>query len=185
MKALVRTIAFCGCLALAGCGGSSSGTSAAGGSGTTETSAATNASVAKATANETGPEVQIPAGPVPKKLTIEELRRGTGTEAKVGYEVTIRYVGVHWDGETYSNAWTYDRAPRFVLGARELTMPGLDKGIQGMKVGGRREIIIPGSARFTSEDAPSGTERELVLVYVVDLLKAVPQFDKLRALRGT
>jgi len=166
LKAMATVVALCGCLVVAGCGSDSSSGSA----------------TAESTANEPGPEVKVPPGPPPKKLVIKELRKGTGAEAKPGYQASIRYVGVHWNGGVYSNSWSYNPPPSFVLGAHELTMHGLDEGIQGMRVGGRREIILPPSARFTSGEAQGRDPVDETLVYVVDLVKLKPNFRSYRIL---
>lgn len=176
MKVLLSTVALLGCLALAlvGCGGGGSSSRASADTAATESAA-----------NEPGPEIKVPSGPPPRKVVVKELKKGTGTEAKRGYQATIRYVSVDWNGTPYSNSWDQHPTPSFVLGAHELTMPGLDKGIRGMKVGGRREIIIPPEDRYYPGDPrPSLSRRQETLVYVVDLLKAVPEYAKLRALNG-
>ncbi|HEX3323847.1 MAG TPA: FKBP-type peptidyl-prolyl cis-trans isomerase [Solirubrobacterales bacterium] len=136
-----------------------------------------------ANAEGPGPAIKLPAGPPPKKLVVKNLRKGTGAEAKVGYEATIRYVGARWNGEIYSNSWTYELAPGFVLGAGELTMPGLDKGIQGMRVGGQREIILPPNARFEPGTGHGANPDEETLIYIVDLLKVRPRFEKYEILK--
>ncbi len=179
MKLMAATVALCAGLAVAGCGGGSDPSPGA--------TAAAGSDATVANAEGPGPPIRLPAGEPPKKLVVRNLRRGSGTEAKVGYDATIRYVGVHWTGEIYSNSWTYEKPPSFVLGARELTMRGLDEGIRGMRVGGRREIIIPPSFRF--EPGEPGAKRrraspEETLVYIVDLIKARPAFDKFRALKN-
>jgi FKBP-type peptidyl-prolyl cis-trans isomerase len=171
MKVWAPIIALCGCLAVAGCGG---GGDSASGSPAAQTAATESAG------DEPGPEVRVPAGPPPKKVVVRDLRKGSGAEAKRGYEVTLRYVGVHWSGKLYSNSWTYDEPPRFLLGGRELTMPGLDEGIRGMRVGGRREIIVPPRAQFRH----GALSLNQTFVFVVDMLKARPAYGKLHALNG-
>lgn len=116
-----------------------------------------------------GPVVPIPKGPPPKKkLIIVNLRKGSGAKAKVGDDATVRYVGIRWNGELQSNSWTYPQPPTFELGTIEASERGLDEGIRGMQVGGRREIVIPASRRFYSKIEQSGDE---AIVFVVDLVR--------------
>lgn len=174
-------VSLCAGLALAGCGGGSSDSSSASQAATTATASGTVAN-----AGGPGPEVRLPPGPPPKKIVVKNLKKGSGAKAKVGDEAFIRYVGVRWTGETYSNSWTYGGPPSFVLGAHELTIGGLEKGIEGMRVGGRREIFLPPSAHIrqdVSNESPAEV-REETLAYVVDLVKVRPEFRKLRAIRS-
>jgi peptidylprolyl isomerase len=175
--------AICLCLGLilVGCGGGSDSNSS---SIATNPAATPNAATRSGVANAEGPgpAIKLFRSAPPKKLVVKNLRTGTGAEAKAGYDATIRYVGVHWNGYPYSNSWTSERAPSFILGTQELTMPGFNKGILGMKVGGRRELILPPRARY----GPAGGHRNPkteTLIYVVDLLKVRPRFEKFRILR--
>jgi peptidylprolyl isomerase len=185
MKGWVVTISLCMSLALASCGGGSD-------SSTGSTTAASSAGT-PINAEGPGPAIKLPGGAPPKKVVVKDLKKGSGTKAKVGYRVALRYIGVRWTGEEYSNSWTYDTPPEFVLGAGELTMHGLDEGIRGMRVGGRREIILPPSARYgPGEPGPKPQHGKYppseTLVYVVDLLKARPDFKSFRVaktLRGS
>jgi peptidylprolyl isomerase len=89
------------------------------------------------------PEVTVPEGLPPKKLVVEELRKGTGAEAKKGDEVMIQYNCVVWeDGAEYANSWRYTKIPTFKLGSHRL-LRGLYLTIPGMREGGSREVIIP------------------------------------------
>ncbi len=175
---LVAIAAICAGLLLAGCGGgdSSSGSS-------TASSAVAGKAV---NVGGPGPEFRLPPGPLPKKVAFKDLKKGTGPEAKVGDEAFIRYVGIRWNGETYSNSWSFKAPPSFVLGAHELTIGGLETSIEGMRVGGRREIFLPPSAhiRQSVKNETPAEARENTLAYMVDLVKVVPQPDKLRALRA-
>lgn len=165
------------CLALfaAGCGSDSS-TSTSG----EETSAAASkeaeAKEAKekeeAKAAEAGPKVNVPKGPPPKKLEIKELRKGNGPTAEAGDEVSVQYVGVLYStGETFDSSWSRGEEPfSFKLGAHEV-IPGWDKGIVGMKVGGRRELIIPPALAYGEEGVYPSIPPRSTLVFVVDLQK--------------
>lgn len=106
------------------------------------------------------PKVRVPSGPPPKELVVENLIDGIGTVAKEGDELAVRYVGVDYKTRTeFENSWNLTL--RFELGAGEVN-EGWERGLEGMRVGGRRELIVP------PDLAPSG--RPDTLIYVVDLL---------------
>jgi peptidylprolyl isomerase len=132
-----------------------------------------------------GPVVRLARGAPPKQTVVRSLRAGRGAIARVGYEAFIRYVGVHWDGRPYSNSWSYEAPPGFLLGAHELTIGDLERGIEGMRVGGRRKIVLPPSAHIHSGLSGSRREaREETLVYIVDLVGLHPELRKLRRIRA-
>ena len=117
---------------------------------------------------KTRPEVSVPPGSPPRKLVVEDLQKGTGAPVGPRSEVTILYVGVNWHGQPYSDAWTYRTPPRFFLAKHEL-MRGLAIGMQGMRAGGRREIVVP--PRLQSSSGQPATGSAETLVFVVDLLE--------------
>src|SRR6476659_3131765 len=125
-------IAFA-CLALvgAGCGDDSSSTSSSG--------EATES--AEAPKQKTKPQVKKQQGPPPTELVTNDLEEGTGPAAKAGDEVSVQYVGVNYkSGKEFDSSWSRNEPFTFTLGAGEV-IPGWDQGVQGMKVGGRRELI--------------------------------------------
>ncbi len=94
------------------------------------------------------PKVTVPDGPPPKKLEEKEIVEGEGKEAKSGDEVTVQYVGVGYDSkEEFDSSWSRNEPFTFTLGAGEV-IPGWDQGVEGMKEGGRRELIIPREPRL-------------------------------------
>jgi peptidylprolyl isomerase len=109
------------------------------------------------------PKIQAPDAPPPKELIVKDLRVGTGREAKIGNKVTVQYVGA-----AYKTGKEFDarlaNAPFFFLLGKGQVMPGLDQGLKGMKVGGRRELIIPPGLTYDE----LGTNE--TLIYVIDLL---------------
>jgi peptidylprolyl isomerase len=158
MKPPLLAIAVCLALVAAGCGSSSSGSTSTGG----ETTAA---------ANKTKPEVTVPKGPAPKKLVVKEIEKGSGEEAKAGDEVTVQYVGVDYkDGEEFDSSWSRDEPFTFTLGEGQV-IPGWDQGVAGMKVGGRRELIIPPQLAYGKAGSPPAIGPNETLVFVIDLLE--------------
>jgi len=116
----------------------------------------------KPTTNKTKPKVEVPKGPPPKKLVVKDLETGKGPGAKSGDEVTVEYVGVDYKtGKQFDASWDRGEPFSFELGSGGV-IAGWEQGIEGMKVGGRRELIIPPELAYGPE---KGT-----LVFVVDML---------------
>lgn len=122
-----------------------------------------------------GPLSKEPAAPAavsspPKSLEVKDLIVGSGTEAKSGDAVTVNYVGVLGKtGKVFESS--FKREPfKFTLGKGEV-IKGWDKGIVGMKVGGRRELVIPASLAYGTSGSGKIPPNE-TLIFVVDLLSA-------------
>ena len=161
MKAFLLTIAVCLALAVAGCGGSSS----------SESSSTSTSSETTAAANKTKPDVTVPKGAPPKKLVVKEIEKGSGEEAVAGDEVTVQYVGVDYkNGEEFDSSWSRSEPFPFTLGEGQV-IPGWDQGVAGMKVGGRRELIIPPELAYGKTGSPPAIGPNETLVFVIDLLE--------------
>jgi peptidylprolyl isomerase len=118
------------------------------------------------------PKVTPPAGPAPTKLVTKELIAGTGAEAKAGDTVTVNYVGILYKGDKEFNAsWETKQPFTFPLG-KGAVIKGWDQGIPGMKVGGRRELIIPATLAYGKTGSPPKIPPNAPLIFVVDLLGA-------------
>jgi peptidylprolyl isomerase len=116
------------------------------------------------------PTVTVPAGAPPKSLESADLIEGTGTEAVPGDNVTVQYVlATYSSGKVIQSSWTSGPFA-FTLGAGQV-IPGWDKGVVGMKVGGRRELIIPPSLGYGASSPGAGIAPNDTLVFVIDLLK--------------
>jgi len=118
------------------------------------------------------PHVTPPSGPPPTKLETKEIIKGTGTEAKSGDAVTVNYVGVLYKtGKVFDASWKRNETFPFTLGKGQV-IPGWEQGVIGMKVGGRRELIIPASLAYGAKGSPPTIPPNEALVFVVDLLSA-------------
>jgi peptidylprolyl isomerase len=116
------------------------------------------------------PRVIPPSGPAPTKLVTKELIAGTGAEAKSGDTVTVNYVGVLYEGaREFDASWKRHEPFTFTLGKGQV-IKGWDQGIPGMKVGGRRELIIPAELAYGKTGSPPTIPPNAPLVFVVDLL---------------
>jgi peptidylprolyl isomerase len=162
-------ILLCAVLVAAGCGGDDDSPT-----GSTESAETTAASEAPAksepAARKTKPKITVPKGAPPQELETKDLEEGSGAEAKSGDQVTVHYVGVTYkNGKEFDASWDRGEAYPFPLGAGEV-IAGWDQGIVGMKVGGRRELIIPPELAYGEEGRPPAIPPNETLVFVVDLL---------------
>ncbi len=118
----------------------------------------------------TKPDVTVPGGEPPAELELEDLAVGEGPEAAAGTEVDVHYVGVSWsNGRQFDASWDRRNAFSFRLGAGQV-IPGWDRGVAGMKVGGRRRLTIPPELAYGSRGAGGVIGPNETLVFVVDLL---------------
>ncbi|KJK56670.1 FKBP-type peptidyl-prolyl cis-trans isomerase [Saccharothrix sp. ST-888] len=118
----------------------------------------------------TKPEIDFPGGDAPKELQIRDIKVGEGAEAKAGAMVEVHYVGVTFEtGEEFDASWNRNQSFRFPLGAGRV-IKGWDQGVQGMKVGGRRELIIPAHLAYGNQSPSPLIPAGSTLIFVVDLL---------------
>ncbi len=116
------------------------------------------------------PIISIPEGEPPADLEIDDLTVGEGAEATVGKRVVVHYVGVSWStGQEFDASWDRGSAFDFRLGAREV-IEGWEKGVKGMREGGRRRITIPPHLGYGSRGAGGVIKPGETLVFVVDLV---------------
>jgi peptidylprolyl isomerase len=166
MKKLLLIIGACLALLAAGCGGGDSTTDSGSTAASTEETTAPKESES---AKKTEPKVVVPKGAPPKSTETKELEEGTGPAAKQGDVVSVNYVGVNYKtGKEFDASWSRGEPFTFTLGAGEV-ISGWDEGIEGMKVGGRRELIIPPTHAYGSTGAPPAIPPNETLVFVVDL----------------
>jgi peptidylprolyl isomerase len=118
------------------------------------------------------PHVTPPSGPPPTKLVTKEMVTGTGTAAKTGSAVAVNYVGaLYKTGKVFDASWKRNEPFTFTLGKGQV-IPGWEQGIVGMKVGGRRELIIPAALGYGAKGSPPSIPPNEALVFIVDLLSA-------------
>ncbi|EWC60509.1 peptidylprolyl isomerase, FKBP-type [Actinokineospora spheciospongiae] len=116
------------------------------------------------------PEIDRPDGPPPADLVIEDITVGDGDEAKAGQVVSVHYAGVTFaSGEEFDASWNRGEPFGFPLGAGRV-IAGWDRGVQGMKVGGRRKLTIPPHLGYGDRGAGGVIKPGETLIFVVDLL---------------
>ncbi|HSP74957.1 MAG TPA: FKBP-type peptidyl-prolyl cis-trans isomerase [Cryobacterium sp.] len=115
----------------------------------------------------TKPELDAPEGPAPTELTITDIVVGEGAEATPGATVNVHYLGVAYDtGDEFDSSWSRGQSINFPLGQ---LIAGWQQGIPGMKVGGRRKLVVPPHLAY----GPAGGGHQLsgqTLIFVIDLL---------------
>jgi len=117
------------------------------------------------------PKVYVPDGPLPKKLVVSDMIEGTGRAVKPGDELTVNFIAARYvNGEFFESSWGWPKPFTFEL-AIENVIPGWVKGLPGMREGGRRHLVIPGTQAARYGVPPSPETEEGALVYVVDLIK--------------
>jgi peptidylprolyl isomerase len=116
------------------------------------------------------PAITIPEGEPPAELEIVDEIEGDGDEATIGKRVIVHYAGVAWStGKEFDASWNRGETFDFRLGAREV-IEGWDRGVKGMKVGGRRRLTIPADLGYGSRGAGGVIKGGETLVFVVDLV---------------
>lgn len=116
------------------------------------------------------PEIDFPGGEPPADLEIKEIWEGDGPEAKAGDTVQVHYVGVAFStGEEFDASWNRGTPLGFKLGAGQV-IQGWDRGIQGMKVGGRRQLTIPAHLAYGDRGAGTAIAPGETLIFVCDLV---------------
>ncbi|MDU7360846.1 MAG: FKBP-type peptidyl-prolyl cis-trans isomerase [Propionibacteriaceae bacterium] len=121
-------------------------------------------------ASRKAPTVEVPEGNPPSELKIEDEIVGGGAEAKAGDTLKVHYVGVSWStGEQFDASWERGEPLEFQVGSG-MVIEGWDKGLQGMKVGGRRRITIPPEMGYGSQGAGGVIGPNETLIFVCDLV---------------
>ncbi len=118
----------------------------------------------------TKPTVTVPKGPPPKHLVIKDLIKGTGPVATKTSTVTVQYVGVLYKtGKQFDASWNDGTGQPVQFPLAGGVIKGWTEGIPGMRVGGRRELIIPPNLTYGSKGSGSKIPPNATLVFVIDL----------------
>jgi peptidylprolyl isomerase len=118
------------------------------------------------------PEVDFQGGEPPTDLDITDIWEGDGAVAKSGDTVQVHYVGVAYStGEEFDASWNRGAPLEFRLGVGQV-IAGWDQGVQGMRVGGRRQLIIPPSLAYGDRGAGRSIAPGETLIFICDLVSA-------------
>jgi len=116
------------------------------------------------------PEIDFPDSPPPTDLEVTDLSAGSGAEAASGSTVVVHYVGVaHSTGEEFDASYNRGEPLSFRLGVGQV-IAGWDQGVTGMKVGGRRKLVIPPHLGYGDRGAGGVIKHGETLIFVVDLV---------------
>ena len=116
------------------------------------------------------PEIDFPGGEPSAELQITDIWEGDGSEAQPGDVVKVHYVGVAYStGEEFDASWNRGGPLQFRLGAGQV-IAGWDQGVQGMKVGGRRQLIIPPGLAYGDRGAGNVIAPGETLIFICDLV---------------
>jgi len=116
------------------------------------------------------PDIDFPDGPPPTDLEITDVVEGDGDEATAGSTVKVHYVGVaHSTCEEFDASYNRGEPLQFRLGVGQV-IQGWDTGVQGMKVGGRRRLVIPPDLAYGDRGAGGAIKPGETLIFVCDLV---------------
>jgi len=104
-----------------------------------------------------------------QELQIRDIEKGTGEEANVGETVVVHYTGWLMDGTKFDSSVDRGTPFSFTLGERRV-IPGWEKGVEGMQVGGKRELIIPPNMAYGSQGAGGVIPPDATLKFEIELL---------------
>jgi peptidylprolyl isomerase len=118
------------------------------------------------------PQIPAPEGHPPAELVKRDIVKGKGPAAKPGDTVQVQYVGVSWvSGQEFDTSWGKPEPFEFPLGEGSV-IPGWDRGVKGMRKGGRRLLVIPPDLAYGPQGSPPTIGPDETLVFVVDLERA-------------
>ncbi|CAL8968770.1 FK506-binding protein [Rhodoplanes serenus] len=114
------------------------------------------------------PAAAPPGAAAPDGLASQDLKVGTGPEARTGQRLRVHYTGKLTNGTTFDSS--VGRAPfTFTLGGDQV-IKGWDQGVAGMRVGGKRRLVIPPELGYGARGAPPQIPPNSTLVFEIDLL---------------
>ena len=120
------------------------------------------------------PVIEAETGDPPTELESTDIVEGDGAEAKSGDTLSVQYVGAITNtGEIFDTSWDDKQPLEFPLGAGQV-IPGWDQGLEGMKEGGRRELVIPSDLAYGEAGSPPNIGPNETLTFIVDLEKVTP-----------
>lgn len=172
---VLGTLAACGTSSTAGNTASSGGSNSKQASGTSQANGTTQST--SSTASSGGPRaaggpppITVPAHTLAGGLQYYDITKGTGATAQPGNTVTVNYTGWLLNGTKFDSSYDRNQPFVFVLGAGQV-IPGWDEGIVGMKVGGKRRLVIPAALGYGATGAGNGLiPPNSTLIFDVQLL---------------
>lgn len=134
----------------------------------TTTDMTASSTAAQTAMNDTSTSAPIP-NPLPTTLTATDTVVGTGAEATAGKTVSVNYVGMLPDGTVFDASANHGQAFSFTLGAGQV-IKGWDQGVVGMKVGGKRRLIIPADLAYGNQAVGGVIPANATLIFDIELV---------------
>jgi peptidylprolyl isomerase len=174
---VLSLVAVVALLSLAACGDDDDSSGDSGGSGGTATQEDTGTETsspaeAEAALKDTSkkPVIPKPTGSPPRKLVKEDIVKGTGPGAKEGDTVVVHYVGMNFsNGQEFDASWDTGSPFPVQLG-QGMVIEGWEKGLIGIKKGGRRKLTIPPELGYGAQGYPPDIPPNETLVFVIDAI---------------
>jgi peptidylprolyl isomerase len=183
LRPLLTLIAVVALMGLAACGDDDDDSGGGGSSGgiygdtATEQDTGTETTTSPAEAEEalkdtsTKPVIPKPTGTPPRKLVKEDIVKGTGPGAKAGDTVVVHYVGMNFsNGQEFDASWDTGQPFPVQLGTGSV-IAGWEKGLIGIRKGGRRKLTIPPELGYGAQGYPPDIPPNETLVFVVDAVE--------------
>jgi peptidylprolyl isomerase len=167
-RRLLILIAVVAVLGAAACGGDDEPD--AGGAAAQEERAATDPAAAEEALKDTStrPEIPKPTGTPPRRLVKQDIVKGKGPPAKLGDTLVVHYVGLNFsNGQEFDASWDRGQPFPFQLGAPGL-IKGWERGLTGIRKGGRRMLTIPPELAYGREGRPPTIPPNETLIFVID-----------------
>jgi peptidylprolyl isomerase len=174
LRHVLTLIAVVAVFALAACGGDddSSDSDGSGSADTATQETQTSPAQAEEELKDTSkrPVIPKPTGSPPRRLIKEDIVKGRGPGAKPGDVVVVNYVGMNFsNGQEFDASWNRGEPFPVQLGAGNV-IPGWEKGLIGIKKGGRRKLTIPPELGYGTEGSPPAIPPNETLVFVIDVV---------------
>jgi FKBP-type peptidyl-prolyl cis-trans isomerase len=172
MRPLLLLLALIAALALVACGDDDDSEPAAQSDGGASTAEEPSPSAQREALEDTStkPVIPKPSGSPPRRLVKEDIVKGKGAPAKPGDTLVVHYAGVTFStGEEFDASWNSGQPYPVQLGAGQV-IQGWDRGLVGMRKGGRRMLTIPPELGYGAEGYPPAIPPNETLVFVVDLV---------------
>jgi peptidylprolyl isomerase len=174
LRLVLTLIAVVALTGLAACGDDDDSGGGDSANGAAEQDTGTQTATSPAEAEEalkdtsTKPVIPRPTGSPPRRLVKEDIVKGTGPGAKNGDTVVVNYVGVNFsNGQEFDASWDAGAPFPVQLGTGGV-IPGWERGLVGIKKGGRRKLTIPPELAYGAEGFPPSIPPNETLVFVID-----------------
>jgi peptidylprolyl isomerase len=174
LRYVLTLIAVVAVVAVAACGDDDDSSGGGGGDNSAQQDTGTETSPSPAQAQEalkdtsTKPVIPKPTGSPPRKLVKEDIVKGTGPGAKNGDTVVVHYVGMNFsNGREFDASWDTGAPFPVQLGTGSV-IAGWEKGLVGIKKGGRRKLVIPPELGYGAQGYPPDIPPNETLVFVID-----------------